>query len=223
MSFYELLDVFTLFSPFVLIIALCIGSFFHRFLDRIHKYILLYLVLAFVMDITSRVCGIIASNNLIFIPLFGFGELIILSLFFYVQFIHKKKPVLFVIILCVLVFMIWEIWELRNVNPQHFHSYSRVLSSLCIVLLSISFFFERLKNTRTISWPVFTLNSIVLIFFSLNLIFFLPLNFLVNEYSNLKFYFWFVNLMCTILFYGFLTFSIWKNGKTHKRLHRGLV
>jgi hypothetical protein len=59
------------------------------------------------------------------------------------------------------------------------------------------------------------------IYFSLNLIFFLPVNFLINVASSVKFYFWSANLLLTISFYTFLCKEIWKNGSTRKRLRSG--
>jgi hypothetical protein len=47
----------------------------------------------------------------------------------------------------------------------------------------------------------------------LNIIIFLPLDFLISEDSIFNFYIWFANLGVTVLFYLFLIYSIWKNGR----------
>jgi hypothetical protein len=59
---------------------------------------------------------------------------------------------------------------------------------------------------------------VVLIYFTINTLVFLPFNFLVNESSGVKFYFLTGNVFMTFFFYVYLTSLVWKNGTANKRL-----
>lgn len=66
------------------------------------------------------------------------------------------------------------------------------------------------------------LNGVILTYFSLNLIMILPINYFINAETDLKFIFLVSNMITTTLFYIYLTYSLWKNGKIQKPLRTGL-
>ncbi|AWG24380.1 hypothetical protein [Flavobacterium kingsejongi] len=221
MTFYELLDLFTFVSPIVLFVGVVTGVYCYRSLDLSHKVIMYYLLIALSTDIISRIYGHVYGNNLIFILIFALLELGVFSILYY-NLLKKNKKVFLIGIGIAVLFMLWEIWSLKMLHVADFQSYSKVVDTFLIVCFSIAYFFEKINSQTQTEWDLFLLNSVILGFFSLNLIFFLPINYLINETSILKFYFWFANLILTLLFYVFLTRAIWKNGRTHKQLHRGL-
>jgi len=221
MSFYGFIDTLTLLAPALLLLGIAAGAYYFKSLDRAHKTITIYLLVALIADLMSRGYVVIYENNLVFILLFSLLELILFSSLYFTLFLRKRNPFLIGLTAAGTLFIIWELFSLKFASVEQFQSYSKVVDTFLIVLLSVSFFFEKIRDKNSQVWEFFQLNSIILLFFSLNLLFFLPINFLINETSNLKFYFWLGNLAVTLIFYLLLTREIWKNGMTRKQLRSG--
>ena len=216
MFFKELIYYLTYLSPLVLIFGIVIGNFYFTKISPVHRVLFYYLIGAFLIDVSSRILGEFYGNNLIFIPIFGFVELALFSILYYSYLLKTKQVLLLFFITVGLGYILFEIWNVKNVDSKVFQTYSRVVDAFIIVLMSILFYLEKMKENTSIEPSKFALNTAVLIYFSLHLIFFLPINFLINESSELKFYFWSMNLLVTLSFYLFLIHSIWKNGKIQK-------
>lgn len=216
MDFIQIVDISTYLCPVILFIGIAIGVNFYKKLDILHKILLFYLIIMFILDVLSRIIGYIYGNNLIFIPIGGFFELLGFSTFYYFLGINEsvsKKTALIVTVFLTFLFTLWEIYKVYNAPVEQFESYTTVIATLFIVLLSLGFFLGKILKRKEISTNIFMLNSGILIFFSLILIIFLPIDFLIHDNTGLKFYFWFANLIFTLVFYTFLSLSIWKNGK----------
>lgn len=221
MDFYEFIDTLTFLAPAASFTGVAAGIYYYRFLNPVYKMIGLYLIIALATDIFSRLYVLNYDNNLVFILIFSLLELLIFVCLYLIFFLQQQRKLMLIVASAGVLFIIWEIFSLRFIQVEQFQSYSKVVDTFLIILLSIAFFFEKIKAYDSKQWKLFRLNSIILTFFSLNLIFFLPLNFMINENSGLKFYFWLANLIITILFYIFLTLEIWRNGLTRKRLRSG--
>ena len=216
MSFFEFLDLFTLSAPIILLMGVIVGIYFYKNVDILRKILTFYLALMFLLDVSSRVIGDVYGTNIFLLPIYGFVELFMFSLFYYYLGIKdsiKLKTALIFILVLSLGYTVWEIDYIQNTPINELETFSKVVSTLITVLLSIGFFLEKILTKKEISSDLFMLNSGILLFYSLNLIIFIPLDFLING-SELKFYFWLVNLIFTLIFYIFLISSIWKNGKT---------
>lgn len=221
MSLFELIDWMTLSAPAVLLAGIITGFYYFRSLDTAYRIITFYFLTAFLTDIASRLYVFTHADNMIFILGFSLAELVLFSVLYHLVFLKKLHHLLLAGILTGVFFIIWEIFNLRFTPIKQFQSYAKVVDTFLIVLLSVVFFLENVHADKQVQWPLFRLNAIILGFFSLNLIFFLPLNFMINESSGLKFYLWMINLVVTVLFYIFLTWEIWKNGLNQKRLRSG--
>ena len=220
MSFAFILDVCTWAAPIVLLIGIATGTLLYSLLDPIHRVLLVYCVTALLTDLTSRVFGELYNNNLFLIPLFGLAELGLFAVLYYKYLLGSQSKVLLLCLLSGLGFIAFETIAVYALDPGSFQSYSRVVDPFFIVLLSV-LYFRKLGQEEIIHTELLQLNTVILLFFSLNLIFFLPVNFLINEHSPLKFWFWLANLVLTLCFYSFLIRSIWKRGKTRRHLHYG--
>ena len=214
MGTIEILYYITYISPLILTIGLILGGIYFYELNTIHQLLLGYLLIALIFDLLSRFVGESFGNNLIFIPLFGFFELLIFSFIYLIFLVPDRNVALALITGMGLCYIGLEIWHLKNKDAQEFQTYARVVDAFILVLMSIIFYVRKMNEDKTIVPGVFMLNTLVLIYFSLHLIFILPINFLINESSQLKFYFWMVNLFVTVVFYSFIIYLIWKNGKT---------
>jgi len=218
MTFSDILSFFTLLAPLILLTGVSVGIHFYKKVDVLRKTLTFYLFLMLLLDLSARFMGEVYGNNLVFIPIYGFFELFMFSSFYYFLGIKdnlKIKILLFSILFLSFAFTLWEVIKVYNLPIVEFESYSKVISTLVIVLLSLGFFLEKIYMKKDISPDMFMLNSGILLFYSLNLIIFLPIDFLING-NELKFYFWLVNLIFTLAFYTFLIWSIWKNGKTQE-------
>lgn len=222
MSFYKLLDLFTLSVPIILILGSIAILSVYKFLELKHKILFFYLIICLFSDISSRLYGRIYKNNLIFIILFGLFELILFSLFYQLIYFNKKNKAHLILTSLGLFFIIWELINLNTLQTPQFQPYSRVVDCCIIVASVIIFFFEKITNNEPTDSNTLRLNSVILVFFSTNLLFLLPINFLINASSDLKFYLWSVNLLLTLFFYIYLIFEIWKNGQILKQLRSGL-
>ena len=120
-----------------------------------------------------------------------------------------------------IAFSLYEIFTIDYLDPVNFQSYSRVLVVFLIVIFAMIFFFEKLSAGTNPKDYKLSVNTGILIYYSLSVVVLLPINFLINEGTSLKFYFLLGNSFITLLFYLFLTYAIWKNGKTLKHLHSG--
>jgi hypothetical protein len=115
-------------------------------------------------------------------------------------------------------YIVWEIFKFKS-DVKEFQTYSKIADNFIIVLLTLAFFFEKINIFKESKWDNFRLNAVILAFFSINMLFFLPYNFIINE--TIGFWFWLGILVSTTLFYTYLTHCIWKNGRTRKLLPSG--
>jgi hypothetical protein len=217
-DFFELLNILL---PTILSVGLFFGIYYFRILGKLYKVLTFYLLSALLIDITGRVLGEVYGNNLILIPLFGFIELLIFSILYYHFMLLRKYKFILIIVGLALATILVETWKVRTVDPSNFQSYGRVLDAFVIILLSLLYYFNVIHYGKEGKTYNLGLNTVILIYFSLNLLIFLPLNFLLNESSELKIYFWLTNSILTFLFYAYIARSIWKNGKTRQPLLHG--
>ncbi|WP_188620695.1 hypothetical protein [Flavobacterium suaedae] len=103
-----------------------------------------------------------------------------------------------------------------DTNVKSFQPYAKVADNFVIILLALSFLQEKIDDFKEQKWDNFRLNIVILVFFTFNTLIFLPINFIVNENSGVKFYFWAGNSILLLLFYSYLIGKIWKNGKQNK-------
>lgn len=220
MTFNRLLSIGTLLVPLLLLFGIIAGAFYYRYLDKKNKLLVVYLSICLTIDILSRIAGEIYNNNLIFIVIFSLLELVFFYVYYRVCFFKKNITLYTVATSIASVYMIYEMFTLKDVEPIDFQPYSKVICSFIIIIMSINSLFENISKEQQDS-TIVKLSSVFVIYFALNLIFFLPVNFLINVTSSVKFYFWFANLLLTVSLYIFLTKEIWKNGSTQKRLQSG--
>lgn len=220
MTFYELLKSLNLLSTGISLFGFLIGLYYYRSLSIVHKGITLYLFGMFLIDVVSRVIGA-TGNNFIVLLIYSLLEMAFFTYFYFKYFFDAKHRLVLVLSCIAFLYILWEIILFEATDLKGFQSYAKVVDDFIIIILVLSFFHEKINIFKESKWNNFGLNATILVFYSINLIFFLPLNFLINESSGLKFYFWFGNTLSLILFYSYLSYSIWKNGRTQKLLLSG--
>lgn len=221
MTFNQILSIATLAVPFLLIGGIAVGLRLRKYLQRNYMYLVVYLIICLITDVLSRIVGGLYDNNLIFIVVFSLLELVFFYLYFRPSFTEKAANYYAVAVAFAVLYMVYELFFLRNVAPAAFQPYSKVIGAFLIIVMVLNCLFQTIKDDPFVQ-SVSNLNSIFVLYFSLNLIFFLPVNFLINVTSSVKFYFWCANFLLTLSFYTYLSHEIWKNGSTRKRLQPGL-
>lgn len=220
MTFFRALSVATLLIPILLLLGIVMGIFYYAVLKMKYRLLLFYLAGCLVTDILCRVAGELYRNNLMFIILFSLFELVFFSIFYQINFFKRKVPLYSMATVTGAVFVVYELYSLKNFNPVEFQTYSKISCLFIIIIMAIHYFFEKI-NKNQLKDADMRLNAVCIIYFSITLILFLPVNFLINVDSSVKFYFWLINLITTMLFYLFLIQEIWKNGSTQKQLQSG--
>ena len=221
MTFNQILSIATLAVPLMLIGGIAVGLRLRKYLQRNYMHLVVYLIICLITDVLSRIVGGLYDNNLIFIVVFSLLELVFFYLYFRPSFTEKAANYYAVAVAFAVLYMVYELFFLRNVAPAAFQPYSKVIGAFLIIVMVLNCLFQTIKDDPFVQ-SVSNLNSIFVLYFSLNLIFFLPVNFLINVTSSVKFYFWCANFLLTLSFYTYLSHEIWKNGSIRKRLQPGL-
>ena len=91
---------------------------------------------------------------------------------------------------------------INSKDVTSFQSYSKVFIAFLIVFMSLYYILQQIKREQKIVHR--NLVFAIITYFSLELIFLLPLNFLINYKSELVFYIWLLRLSSNLLFYSYL-------------------
>jgi hypothetical protein len=105
----------------------------------------------------------------------------------------------------------------NEINFLDFQPYAKVADNFVVIIMVLAFFLQSVNAYTQTGWHQFGLNIAILIFFTITTIIFLPFNFLVNDPTGLKFYFWMMNTLSLIVFETYLVALVVKNGSSIKR------
>ena len=217
----QLWNIVTFISPIILIVGVLLGIFMFKRLKKSNKLLVFYLVFSLTFDILSRYFGYIAQSkyNLFLIPVYGFLELGFLSVLYYRYILRSKSKYLLSFIVFMHLLILVEIFFGKGLfHPESFQSFGKVIADASIILYSIYFYLKIFKGQIPIRSEYAFLNAVVLIYFSINLIIYLAINFLVNAQFKLVVAFWIINLLSVIVFELILISLLWKDGRTRKTL-----
>lgn len=219
MSLFDISMIIGDITPYFIGLCLLVGLIQFRRISPPFKLMVIYLGVALLFNLGMSAMAYYFGNNLVLIPLYGFFELVLYTVLFgYFLFTPKSSMSTTTVLLGITgcSYIIYETLIVNTVDPLKFQSYARVIDAFIIVVFSMLFFFDKLSKGTDPKETTLTLNTIILIFFSLNLVFLLPINFLVSKSYQLVFYFWFGYMVLTLLFYLSITFAIWKDGRTRR-------
>ena len=208
----ELLISLTTIASFA---GVCIGAMLYKKLNYVGRYLFLYLIAAFITDLTSRYLHTVFNNTLILVPLFGFIELLIFSII-YRHMVFKNNYLFKPIITIFLILILVDIFTSNAFTPKEFQSYGRILDSIVIIFFSLFFYWKMLNNESNQNRNLLRLNTAIFLFFLFNCLWFVVTNFIVNIPYKTTLFLWYAILILTPLFYSFLTFYLWKNGRMLK-------
>jgi len=216
-ALFEFYNAVTVAACIVLVLGLVVSVALYKKLDGMHKSLAVYLGLMLGVDLLSRLVGyVLSNNNLIVMFIFTFIELSFFMYFYKRHLFKKRQRALTLIGFAGLAYMVGEallIFVFRGLDFKQFQPYSKVVDNFIIILMALGYLHEKMNRFREDRWGNFRLNSIILVFFTLNTIVFLPFNFMINEKSGVQFYFLTGNAIVISLFNLYLMYEIWKNGR----------
>ena len=217
MSLYEFSFQLGKLSPLLLTLGIILGAFLYKQLDTVRRSIIFYMLMMLLVDIYSRFLWRY-GNNQITLLVYSLIEVVGVGYFYHRILLKKKYIITFIINVLAVIYIIWELFSylFLDSDVQHFQPYAKVADNFVIIVLAFTFLYEKMNDFKESKWDNFRLNIAVLVFFTLSVLIFLPFNFLVNEKSGVKYYFWTGNVILLILFYGFLISEIWRNGMQNK-------
>jgi len=223
MTYIEFLMAMTWLSPIILSVGVLVGFLSFRSLNIVTKGITIYLTVMLLVDLTGRIVGELFNNNLFILPLYSLVELVLFVYFYNKYFLNKKYRILFAMNILAMIYIIWDIVTFSFTSAQTFQSYAKVFDNFGIILLALTYCYEKLDQPNVAKWKNFRLNIVIAVFFTINLIFFLPYNFIINDNAGIQFYFWFGIAITTIMFYIYLTTLVIQDSRKNsasKKLHQ---
>ncbi|HAD97269.1 MAG TPA: hypothetical protein DCG19_07670 [Cryomorphaceae bacterium] len=216
MSYREIAYAVMLLTPATALTGVIITIARRKHLTGLYKLLSLYLLLALLTDLLSRFIGTVYGNNLILVPLFGLAELALFTFLFHRYLLPRKYPfIIGMIIACALLIGL-DLFGADWGQPTHFHAYGRVLSGLLIATLSLISLGHILRNPQRQTLPNLALCAGILIYYAIDSLWFISVNFMVNQEVSTVFGLWMVHALVTPLFYIFLTHHIWRTGRILK-------
>lgn len=205
-----LLEYLLYFIPFVCLVGCLIGAYYYRKLTGKSKLILLYLSFCLIFDLIGRVLVLTQHNNLILVPVFGFLELFLFS-WIYHQYMLKRNRLLIALNLGALILILIDCTLENPFQLSSFHSIGRIIDGFFILILCLAYFYEIMVSETSSSRTKTSFNVVTFLFFTINSLWFLVVNFLITTLEGSIFYLWVINVIATPLFYLYLTVYLWKN------------
>jgi hypothetical protein len=221
MNEHDFYNLITPASPIVLFIGIVISIFYFRNLSNGFRVIFGYLLMSLFIDLLTRYFGFYShlKYNLFLFPIFGFLELAFLSTLYYKYILHSKSiPLLLFIIFMLLLIVVDFVFFSKLFDRKSFQSFGRVISDSTIIYLAMIYYLKLVQGKVVMRSDINILNGTVIIYYSINLILYLFINFLVNASIQIITVFWMINLVTLIAFYLILIYLIWQDGKTPKLL-----
>jgi hypothetical protein len=203
-------------SSMALITGLVLGVLFYKKLDRLHKSILVYMVLMLTIDTACRIFEYYNHSNMIVLPIFSLVELLFFVYLYNKYLLKKESKTIIAFGLLGMLYIVVEFFEyfiFGTLDIKQFQPYSKIVDNFIIIVMALVFYYEKMNSFNETKWSNFKLNTAILIYFTINAIVFLPFNFIINENIGVRFYIWTVNVVIILLFYSYLTILIWKNSR----------
>lgn len=213
--------IITLLSPLILLLGIIIGVYYRKHLNGCFRLLLAYLILGVLTELISKYFGYYSSTkyNLFLIPIYGLLELVLFSILYYRYIIRNRSKLYIYFILFLICLIIIDLSRIESMfKASSFQSYGKVIADAGIVVFCLIYYLDVVKGKIKPTFELNLLNAASIIFFSLNLIIFLAINFLVNANYGIVMFFWFFNLTIVCLYYMIIIYLIWRNGKTRKSL-----
>ena len=206
-------------AGYVSIIPFVWGLFILKRAKATIKLLTLLIGLAFLTEHLSSFLANRGINNLFLFHLYPSAELIIYLLIYRLHFTGRQAVrALFITGLAYVLLSVFNTLYIQHLGQ--FNTYGRTLESLILSVLGITFLTTTIKNLGSHinkSHAIFWINTGVLFYFPLNLVFFVMSNFLLKNYSN-EFHnsLWTLHALLSFAQYVIFTIAIYTEWKRTK-------
>lgn len=220
---YEILKILIWIITLILLVGVIIGYSSFKYSNIITKSITVYLAVMLLADVVGKIYFLLGINNQFILPVYSFVELLLFTFFYNKYMLSKRYKILIAINILAMFFILWDIVTFSFTSAKDFQSYAKVFDNFGIILLALTYCYEKLDQPSVAKWKNFRLNIVIAVFFTINLIFFLPYNFIINDNAGIQFYFWFGIAIITIIFYIYLTTLVIQDSRkisASKKLHQ---
>lgn len=138
----SLIGLFLLFINSVLFLK------FRKAKDIVYSYIMYYLIVQFLVELCCNIIGILYPNKNFFLSHYYFViQFIVLSLFFYQVFKNKLlKRIVYINLGIVLFILCFQYYKTPSLYWE-FNNFEIGVTSILLILYSIVYFFENLKES----------------------------------------------------------------------------
>lgn|GEM_PF-2821542 len=210
-----IIDILSYISPVILLIGCLIAMPILKKYpkSKLVRLFTLLLIFSFLNDISSRISAFYFGSNLIFINSYYFIELLLIFLFINDKDNNYKNP-FFRTFLFVVLFNIYEFFTVDFNDFLKFQSYSKSINALFLLIVSISVIIKKIQDEKLLG--LHKIIYLLPIYLTINALFGLPLNILVNYNYETIYYIWLINNINSITFYIVLIYTLWKFGKIQK-------
>lgn len=207
-TFSNFLDILSFFTPVILLIGLIVFPFKYTKLNKAAKVIGFFMLVALVNTVIMTIYSSMYENNLVFINIYSFIELIALMLYLYFSNNIKRLNWGAFVYCAVILLNLYEFVFTDFSNEVTYQCYSKPLNTL---VLFVHFIFIILKNVENGIQNIDTkFSNLLLLYLAVNCIVNLPLNILVNYNDTLIFVVWIINCVNVIILYSSLVWYIFK-------------
>ncbi|MES2557877.1 MAG: hypothetical protein V4604_17110 [Bacteroidota bacterium] len=208
----------TLLSPIVLLTGVIIGAINIRNNPKIGHLIFGYFIAGLAIEIASRYWGQVnsAKNNLIFLSISGIVDFLFFSLLYIRFFFSRQRAWLLFLSLPTLLLLFYMMYHKVALTPSGFDAYDKVICDGFIVFYALLSSYDLINGKEEIRKDIMRVNAAVLVFFSLDLLFSLTTNFLINAGTHFVIYFWLLRFVLLTTLYTTLAYTLWQIGKNRK-------
>jgi hypothetical protein len=212
----EFMRIFTFLAPIATLMGIFMGIRNYSKLNPPDVLLIVYLIFVLVIDIIVRYMVLVLKfeNNLFLIPVYALGEFLIIAVLYLIFLLRIKNHIVVIILSGVSALILFDLFYLsRLTDTANFQSIAKIIANLSIIVICIFYSWKGILNTGIRSLEFVGINPYIIGYFSINLIIFLSINFLINEALGIVTYFWILNLVVNVLFYIKITHFLWKRGR----------
>ena len=201
------------------IIPLLFGIFIYNRAPKIIRYLTILVGIAFITEVIGIVLSLWSISNLFLFHIYPVLELFLFCLIFRNQFQNQKAKK--VMVWLPIVFLILTLLNAFFVQPiYNFNTYGRGLESLILVVISIYYLTSKIGQEalpHDQEKVMFWINTSVLLYFPLNMVFFTMNDYLLSNYSiAFNNSLWDIHAILSIAQYILFTIAIYTEWKRTK-------
>lgn len=216
----KLLDWGTWLVPLLLSLMCYSIAKYYKVLKPYQKVIYIFLLISLSVDLLSRFWSFAFAQNLEFISIFAIIEVIIFYIFYYKILSSTNHLLGNILTIFALAYLCLDMLLFQTNRLTDYQTYTRSVSSLYIVVSSL-LYYKKIYSEYTRDKELLQLNGILLLYYSLNFILYLPINYIINVSVAINISLWIFKIILLLIFYLYLWKHLMNYGKNKKQSRIG--